>query len=141
MAIEFTYKTLDEHFYNNPLACAKFLIDGYEVTVKATFNKNRLVKQIFVNGSWKGVWLTKPEEYDEANRFMIIRERYVWSKSKREMFVKSNKKLKKLGLGISYKNIDAKHKSYLPYFSGSFRSVLKSWRERNENVELIELYP
>ena len=70
---------------DRPYGRAALIIDGFRVDLQQQISKRKIVTVTFVNGSWKGEWLsavefTLPEaKHEEARRFFRPRSRAVHS--------------------------------------------------------------
>jgi hypothetical protein len=109
----------------------KLKVDDYVISIalrRITQFKNALV--VYVNGQIKGEWCNK--ECEESRRFYRKVTHSVYSKKKKEVYMKLSKKLRN-DLSI---DIDKKFSYYLPDWT-SFKSLKKQLIEQNNSIELI----
>jgi len=125
---DFAINRLKSQFQQVKLKC-----DGYEVALRLVqVTDSRLAVQIYVNDYFKGVWLTKPEEYEES-KFLPVRIKSLYSpKEKKEI-------LKKFGKRNAYKyfpNLDEKLEHKFTHFS-SGRVALTHLIKISDSIELL----
>lgn len=116
-------RKLDNLFDSAVLIC-----DGY--TVKAYLRRvasNRLAITVYVNGWFKGEWLTRKSDgtfHNEAVKFFRKSERYVYN-------TKQRKALKKTGIDVE--------KKFVFYYShwNSARSFISHLKKTNTDIEIL----
>ena len=109
----------------------KFKIDGYDVCLQAGVIKMRVYVTCYVNGSMKGIWLSKKEgQYpEEGKRFFQLHKKAVIS-------AKEMKRRQK----IFGKRSDFSKQSFYEYLSpnwSSFSAFKKHIIENNKDIQLI----
>lgn len=119
---------------DNLYGFAKLDIDGFEVTlqlVRVSTYKNAI--QIFVNGCFKGKWITT--DCEERRRFICAKEKSLMNSKEKDNFLKLSKKIQK-ELNEKYNNF-----TYITYQSlwDSFRSLKKHLVENNAEIKIKEI--
>lgn len=128
---------LDAEFNGNQFAVARFLIDGFKVSIHHVFYKNKLVKSFYVNDLLKGAWMVD-RDCEENKRFAYAYSRCVHSKRFREELLKvyrgAKKKQKRKELEEARIEIRNFHTSV------KVKTIIRQWvgREINKSVELVD---
>ncbi|OTG87679.1 hypothetical protein B9T31_04060 [Acinetobacter sp. ANC 4558] len=93
--------------------------DDYEISLRIQRHKMKLVVGVFVDGTVKGCWCTKSNQYPEAKYLAP----YFVNKYKPSF---KNKLLKLYGKRKAYQeypDLDDKHEYRLPYFSNVTKAI------------------
>jgi hypothetical protein len=116
---------------NSQFKSVQLLCDGYEITLRMERYKMKLVIGIYVNGSVKGVWVTKPEEHQESKFLASHQKSYYSAKEKAE-------RIKVFGKREANKryDLDKKLEYKLPYFSTA-QAALTHLIKVSDSIELI----
>lgn len=116
---------------NSQFNSVHLLCDGYDITLKMERYKMKLVIAIYVNGSVKGVWLTKPEEQPESKFLASHQKSYYSAKEKAE-------RIKVFGKREANKRyeLDKKFEYKFPYFSTA-KAALSHLIKVSDSIELI----
>lgn len=120
-----------------PYGRVNFIIDDYNVTVELRLvSKTKYVYAVFIDGIFKGKWLT--EDCEMRRRFCYEGQRNILTGKKKADFIKQfgkreyNRLLKKSPEMIRYKY-------WQPYF-GSFRSLKSHFEKNNESITLVDTW-
>ena len=124
-------KTLILEQLNSQFKSVQMLCDGYEITLRMERYKMKLVIGIYVNGSVKGVWVTKPEKHQESKFLASHQKSYYSAKEKAE-------RIKVFGKREANKryDLDKKFEYKLPYFSTA-QAALTHLIKVSDSIELI----
>ncbi|MFN3289324.1 MAG: hypothetical protein ACK410_02630 [Acinetobacter sp.] len=116
---------------NSQFKSVQMLCDGYEITLRMERYKMKLVIGIYVNGSVKGVWVTKPEKHQESKFLASHQKSYYSAKEKAE-------RIKVFGKREANKryDLDKKFEYKLPYFSTA-QAALTHLIKVSDSIELI----
>lgn len=118
-----------QYFYKN----VELEIDGYTITLvlqRVSVYKNAIA--IFINGVFKGEWLTG--ECEENIRFIPKKEKSLLSSKEKESWKKLPKKTQK-ELKEKY---DRKYATYYSHWS-SFGALKRHLIANNEDIKLIKI--
>lgn len=111
----------------------ELLCDGYTIDLKEGRMKNKIVIDIYVNGKFRGEWLdielNKPE-----SKFFPTKESFIYSKKRRQDWMKLAKKFKGSVITEAEVNKKIAFKSF--YFS-SFRQAKTHLIKVCDSIELI----
>ncbi len=123
---EFILEQLNSQFKTVHLIC-----DGYDIALKMERFKMKLVIGIYVNGSVKGVWATKPEDHPESKFLASHHKSYYSAKRKAEI-------IKVFGKREANKryDLDKKFEYKLPYFNTA-RAALNHLIKVSDSIELL----
>lgn len=120
-----------------PFGLAKFIVDGYKVTVETRLvTKTKYGYFVFIDGVFKYKWIT--EDCEIRRRFCFEGQRSFMTGKKKADFIKQfgkreyNRLLKKSPEMIRYKY-------WQPYF-GSFRSLKSHFEKNNESITLVDTW-
>lgn len=118
-----------------PFGRAEFLIDGYNVSVALRLkSKTKFVYMVFVDGIFKGEWLT--EDCEIRRRFCYEGQKSILTGKQKSDFIKQfgkreyNRFIKEHPEMVNYKY-------YLPYF-GSFRTLKSHFIKNNKSITLVK---
>lgn len=118
-----------------PYGFAKFVIDGYKVSVECRLvTDTKFGYAVFIDGVFKGKWLT--EDCEIRRRFCYEGQRCILTGKNKADFIKNfgkrayNRLLKESPETVKYKY-------YTPYF-GSFRTLKAHFIKNNESITLVE---
>lgn len=114
----------------------ELLCDGYKLTIQRQQNKNRLYLVVFINGEWKGGWITV--DCEERRRFFCPSTTRLYSKKKIDEMLKSLGKRQKEKY-ISEHKLDKTYTSHSPYWT-SFDSLRRHLVKNNQEI-LVEHLP
>lgn len=108
----------------------KMKIDGYEITVVVEPMKGmKLVLMVYVNGYFRGKWLT--EDCD-------IRRRFYYCSKRSLLNAKAKKRLQREKKAIREEiQKEMEYTTFSPYF-GSFRTLKSHFIKNNQSIELCE---
>lgn len=118
-----------------PFGHAKFLIDGYNVTVetrRTSSTKFSLV--VFVDGVFKGKWLT--EDVEIRRRFCFEGKKNVLTGKAKQDFIKEFGK--RAYNRIVKENPEMIHIIYYTPCFGSFRTLKAHFIKNNTSITLVE---
>ena len=106
------------------------LIDGFEVTVVVEpYTALKNVFTVYVNGSWKGKWLS--EDCEERRRFYQKHTKNLLSRKDQKRLAREKKAIR-----------DAVGKTtydwYTPYWT-SFKSMKAHFIKNNKSIELVKI--
>jgi hypothetical protein len=112
-----------------PGASAKLTVDGYAVDLQVELDKMRMIITVYVNGSWKGIWLTT--DCEERRRFMrpVIRRRKPFTPQQIRLLGK--KWCEEQRKPFTY---------YLPYWP-TVGAIRRHFEKHNSSIELVVVAP
>lgn len=118
---------------SRPFGQVTLLADGYEVTLQLRMLRGMFRNGIlvFVNGNFKGKWLT--EDCEERRRFLAQRERPVMD---RKQIAKYNKMPKKLQKELK----DYREQKYTQYATHwtDWNALVRHFEANNKDIRLKE---
>lgn len=113
---------------------AKLQVDGREAHFQRELvTKNRLGIVTYIDGQWKGVWISAKEEYPEQKYLRKI-EKYAWTPAQRAELKKWPKKmLKKYGYDPD------KKRHYFSLIWPSANAIRRHYQKTFTSIELVEV--
>lgn len=120
-----------------PFGHAKFLIDGYNVTVetrRTSIHKYTYSLMVFVNGVFKGEWLT--EDCEIRRRFYFEGKKNMFTGKEKQNFIK--KYGKREYNRFVKENPDRIRMTYYTPCFGSFRTLKAHFIKNNTSITLVE---
>lgn len=106
------------------------LVDGYRVSLVLVREGMKLYIQVYVNGEFKGKWIT--EDCEERRRFLCKSKRCLVKPSAKKELKLTKKEFEKFKEKYTYYY-------YSPYFS-SFRTLKSQLIKNNKNIQLLEKF-
>jgi hypothetical protein len=106
------------------------LCDGYKLTISRQQSKNRLHLVIFINGEWKGSWITT--DCEERRRFFCPSTKRLYSQKKIDEILKGLGQRQKKKFIAEHK-MDRAYTSYSPYWN-SFDSLRRHLVKNNKEI-------
>lgn len=122
---------LIEERLNRQFARVELEVDGYKLTLTTCLVKRQLWILPYVNGEFKGIWMTQGTE--EARRFMRLRSRAMYSPKRKRALEKAVGKKHAREMGS-----EKKLESYTwewPSFGPLKRHLIKN----SERIKLVDL--
>lgn len=113
----------------------KLACDGYQVDLmlqRVGKMELGIIVYVYVNGYWKGVWLT--QDCEERRRFMCPRTRSVYSVKMRKIASRMTKRQRK-DLGFDF-DLNAKATGYSPIWK-SVGALRRHLIKNNGSIELV----
>lgn len=106
------------------------LIDGFEVTVVVEpYTALKNVFTVYVNGSWKGKWLS--EDCEERRRFYQKHTKNLLSRKEQKRLAREKKAIRDTVGKTTYD-------WYTPYWT-SFKSMKAHFIKNNKSIELVKI--
>jgi hypothetical protein len=115
-----------EKSLQSPWGQVELICDGYKLTLQVHRDKMRLVIMTYINGHFKGIWMS--EDCEERRRFLRPKVSKVYKDSFFKGFTKKEQKYLKA-------KYDESITTYLPYW-GSFRPLKAHLIKNNTSIEL-----
>lgn len=115
-----------EKSLQSPWGSVSLICDGYNLTLQTQRDKMRLVIMTYINGHFKGIYMS--EDCEERRRFLRPKVSKVYKDSFFKGFTKKEQKY----LRAKY---DKSITTYLPYW-GSFRPLKTHLIKNNTSIEL-----
>ncbi|WP_338414747.1 hypothetical protein [uncultured Sphaerotilus sp.] len=112
----------------------KLMCDGYKLTISREQEKNKLVLVVYVNGVWKGEWLTN--DCEERRRFFCRSERRLFSKARVEKNMAGMGKRQKEKF-IAEMGLDKTMAFYMPVWS-SFTALRRHLVKNNKEILVLQ---
>lgn len=125
---EFVLKEL-----NSQLSIVHLKCDGYSIFLNLERFKMKLVIGIYINGSLKGDWFSKPEDYPES-KFLPIKRRALYSTKVKNQIIKC---LGKRRAAKEYPELNEMKEYKFPYFS-SANAAITHLQNICESIEIIK---
>lgn len=120
-----------------PFGSAKFIVDGYKVTVESRLaTEMKYVYAVFIDGIFSFKWIT--EDCEIRRRFCFEGQRSFMTGKKKADFIKQFGKREYNRL-LKEKPEMIKYKYWQPYF-GSFRSLKSHFEKNNESITLVDTW-
>lgn len=110
-----------------PGAQVQLQCDQYAVTLQVERDKLRMVVTVFVDGSWKGIWLSN--DCEERRRFM---------RPITKVFGKPYTPAQIRLLGKKWCAEQRKPRTYYVPYWASVKSLLRHFEKNNRSVELVK---
>lgn len=120
-----------------PFGLAKFIIDGYKVTVECRLvTKNKYGYVVFVDGVFKFEWIK--DDCEIRRRFCYEGQRSILTGKCKTDFIKEFGK-REYNRFIKENPEKIKYKYWQPYF-GSFRLLKSHLEKNNESIALVDTW-
>jgi hypothetical protein len=110
----------------------ELLCDGYKLTIVRSQNKNRLGLNIYVDGVWKGKWMT--EDCEERRRFHREIVKRLYSKADIEKMAKGLSK-RELAALKKQPGLDRTYTIYSPCWT-SFDALRRHLVKNNKDIQV-----
>lgn len=122
-------KDLQSQFKTVKLQC-----DEYKVTLSlGQVGKMKLGIRVYVNGWFKGEWISNESQAEEARRFLPIHYVYRYSAKEKKLYKQLGKKyMKKYNIDLGSRM------EFRGFYWSSFNSMKRHFIKHNKSIELIE---
>jgi hypothetical protein len=131
------WQKIDTEFKRNtPYAYAKFVIDGYNISVQQLLIGRKLQILCYVNGKFNGVWLNMKSPHELGIRFFPYDLKPLYSKETKKQI----KSIYTLGKRLKerFPDFDNKVRIYRWTFR-NISEVKRIFEAHNDSIELFEL--
>lgn len=106
-------------------------VDGHRISFERVLvAKNRLGITTYIDGSFKGIWMSDKNEYLEQ-RYLKFESKFLFSKKERDKEMKVPKRYRMPG-------IDNKYCNYSPFWS-SATEIRRHYQKTFTTIELVEV--